>query len=248
MALKVFVDFDGTITKGDVGNAFFKRFGGPVCESIVQEFREGKLSATECFRQEVAAIGRLNEGDAKQFFNQQKIDETFRGFIAFCREQGIELLVVSDGLDYYIREVFAAHGIEDVSFFANQLELTLSGCAPGTDLAVRFPFTDAECTRCACCKRNIMLTRSAENDIIVLVGEGDSDRCPALYADIVFAKDALQTFCQQENISYFPYATFRDVTDRLDQLLKPNGGTGRVRTLRGRRRAALRRREAFIRE
>ena len=86
-----------------------------------------------------------------------------------------------------------------------------------------------------------MLTHASDDDIIVYIGEGYSDRCPAQYADIVFAKDKLQTYCQQENISYYLYASFFDVTTRLTELL------GR-RQLRKRRRAELKRREAFSRE
>ena len=38
--------------------------------------------------------------------------------------------------------------------------------------------------------------------MIVYVGDGYSDRCPVQYADIVFAKGDLQTYCQEQNISY----------------------------------------------
>ena len=86
-----------------------------------------------------------------------------------------------------------------------------------------------------------MLTSAGEEDILCLVGEGFSDQCPARYADIVFAKDGLQTYCQRENISYFPYATFADVTARLRTL------ASRPR-LRPRRRALEERRAAFARE
>ena len=63
----------------------------------------------------------------------------------------------------------------------------------------------------------------------------------ARYADIVFAKDDLQAFCQRENISYYLYESFHDVTGRLTELLDR-------RQLRKRRRAELKRMEAFQRE
>ena len=86
-----------------------------------------------------------------------------------------------------------------------------------------------------------MLTHSGEDEIIVFVGEGYSDRCPAEYADIVFAKDALQTYCQERNISYFLYTSFADVVSRLTNLLEG-------KNIRKRRNAELRRREAFLAE
>ena len=241
MALKVFVDFDGTITRQDVGNAFFREFGGPACEEIVQEYRLERISAQECFRREVAAIGTLSLEQAITFLKGQPIDESFKVLVEFCQSNHIGLHIVSDGLDFYIREILSAHSLSNVPFFANALTLTKTDTEGEYDVNIDFPFSDAECTRCACCKRNIMLTHSGDDDIIVYVGEGYSDRCPARYADVVFAKDELQSFCQQKNISYFPYTSLEQVTHRLDYLHSK-------KNIRKRRRAELNRRDVFIRE
>jgi len=241
MALKLFVDFDGTITKQDVGNAFFREFGGPVCEGIVEEYKEGRISAQECFRREVAAIGTLSLQRADAFLRDQPIDEGFRALVLFCQTHRIDLHIASDGFDFYIRKILSAHGLSSVPFFANELALEETEVEGECTLSITFPHSDEECTRCACCKRNIMLTHAGDDDTIVLVGEGYSDHCPARYADIVFAKDELQTFCQRENISYIPYTSLADVAHRLDRLRSQ-------KSIRKPRRAALNRREVFIRE
>lgn len=257
MALKIFVDFDGTITKYDVGNAFFKEFGGEICAKYIAEYKAGKISAKELFRKEVSAIGLLDEKNAKQFLQQQPIDKSFKNFVEFCHSRNIEFHIVSDGLDYYIKEILTHNSFHNVSFFANRLELKplmVSEVEPPqgsrfdssqrdgfSELSISYPFDDAECTRCACCKRNIILTKCGEDDIIVYIGEGYSDRCPAQYADVVFAKDELQKFCQRENISYFLYSSFDDVVDRLEELLAK-------KRLKPRREAEMKRRAAFIRE
>lgn len=236
MAVKIFVDFDGTVTRQDVGNAFFETFGGQGYKDILKEYEAERLSAQDTFRWGIKAIGIVNTNDVDEFVRRQPIDETFKEFCDFCRAHGVEFHVVSDGLDYYIRRVLAAHGVSGVSFFSNVVEVVpVDGNR--SSFVISFPYSDAECSRCACCKRNIMLTQCGDDDIIVYVGEGYSDRCAAQYADVVFAKDALQTFCQQENISYYPYSSFHDVVERMKVLL--------TRKLRKRRRAELRRREAF---
>jgi len=237
MALKIFVDFDGTITTEDVGNAFFETFGGPGYRDTLKEYESGVLSAQETFRRGTRAIGTARLSDVDRFLHQQKIDETFVRFVEFCRVNAIEMYIVSDGLDYYIRGILEIHNIHGVPFFSNTL---IASPVDGDRVAfdIQFPFSDAECTRCACCKRNIVLTRAGDEDIIAYIGEGYSDRCAAQYADIVFAKKSLQTFCQQENISYYPYTSFQDVVDRLKTLL--------TKRLRKRRRAELMRRSAFL--
>jgi 2-hydroxy-3-keto-5-methylthiopentenyl-1-phosphate phosphatase len=241
MTIRVFVDFDGTITREDVGNAFFRTFGGEQCQKIVNEYRSGRLTATECFRRELATIGRLDKRCADEFVRAQAIDSGFAEFVRFCSNQAIEVYVLSDGLDYYIHEILDAHRIAGVRIFSNGLVFEGPDENGTFALDIRFPYTDAECTRCACCKRNIMLTRSGDDDLIVYVGEGYSDRCPARYADVVFAKGELQTYCREENISYFPYSSFAEVIVRMKQL------TGNKRFRRPRQ-AVLRRREVFMAE
>ncbi len=240
MPLKIFVDFDGTITKEDVGNAFFRKFGGDVCTSYIAEYKAEKISAKELFRKEVAAIGVLDVFRAHEFLHLQRIDEGFIRFVEFCRRHEVEFHIVSDGLDYYIKEILKHNGIEDVSFFANRLELVPAD-SDMASAAISFPFDDAECSRCACCKRNIMLNAAGEDDRIVYVGEGYSDRCPAQYADVIFAKDELQTFCQEKNISYFLYDSFDDVVSRLKLLLAS-------KRVKPRREAEMKRRDAFLAE
>jgi len=238
MSLKVFVDFDGTVTKNDVGNEFFRHFGGPSCEVLVEQYRRGELTAQECFRREAAAIGSIRSAALDEFLDGQEIDPQFPGFLEFCRNAGVEVCIVSDGLDEYIRRVLRAKGIGDVPFFSNVLLLGPPDVRGRSPLEIRFPNSDPECGICASCKRNIMLNRAGEEDVIAYVGEGFSDQCPVRYADIVFAKDELQAYCQRENISYYLYASFDDVTARLKEL------TSR-RRVRKRRRAEQRRREVF---
>ena len=220
MALKVFVDFDGTIARQDVGNAFFRKYvGRERYDEMLREYLGERISAQECFRRGVQAIGTLNREEAAAFIRGHEIDPFFKDFMDFCDGRKIELHVVSDGLDFYINEIFAANNIAGVSVFSNTLE-----CVPIDDgqdcrLRIAFPHADTECTRCACCKRNILLTHAGEDDLIAYVGEGYSDRCPAQNADFVFARDTLQTFCQKENISYYLYHSFHDVRSRLESLL-----------------------------
>ncbi len=241
MSLRLFVDFDGTITRGDVGNMFFRAFGGAACDELVRRFRAGEISARACFLGEARAMGRVSSGALEEFVDAQEIDPSFNDLVEFCRERGVELLIVSDGIDYYIRRILGRNGCGEVPFLSNVATFLRPGEDGRAEISVAFPHSDAVCDRCACCKRNIMLTASAEEDIIAYVGEGISDRCPVRYADIVFAKDLLQTYCQNENISYYPYAGFHDVVSRLRDLMDRN-------RLRPRPRAEAERRAAFRHE
>lgn len=241
--IKVFVDFDGTITTLDVGDTMFVTFGGRRCLEFIEEYRSERISAVDCFRRECDACGDVDTTDLDAFLDRQEVDLMFGDFLTFCRERGIDCCVVSDGLDYYIRRILDRCGF-DVPFFANMLEFVPVEGANRVRFKPSFPYTDEVCERCACCKRNRMLTLCADDDIIVYVGEGYSDRCPARYADVVFAKDELVTYCRQENISYYEYRSFADVVQRLRTLLDTNH-SGKHK-LRKRRQAQLARCEVFL--
>lgn len=218
--IKVFIDFDNTITLGDVGDGLFEKFGGEVCSQFDREYREERLSAKECLRKKCTACGAVDLWVLEAFVDSQSIDPSFPQFVRFCATHGLGCTIVSNGFDYYIDRLLRRLGIQNVPFSANRLSLHPTDRELCVDLVPSFPYDDEECTRCACCKRNIMVTHGGEEDVLVYVGGGYSDQCPVHYADIVFAKPELQSYCQRHNISYFEYRTFDDVQARLGQLLQ----------------------------
>src|SRR6516225_194481 len=112
--VRVFVDFDGTITRNDVGDVMFETFGGPVCAEIVAAYRDEKLSAVDCFRKESEACGDVDRGRLDGFLDEQEFDASFPGFIGFCRANGIPCTVLSDGMDYYIRRILDRAGLHEL--------------------------------------------------------------------------------------------------------------------------------------
>lgn len=243
--VKIFIDFDGTLTKNDVGDALFEKFGGSVCKSHVSDYRRGTISAITCFRLESDACGDIDIVEFDEFIRSQEIDASVKEFFSFCGNSGFECSVVSDGMDYYIERILNHNGIGHIPFYANHLELIPSGRPGKFNLSPSFPYTDEECDRCACCKRNIILTRCADDDFIVYIGEGYSDLCPVRYADIVFAKDELLQFCRREKIPHSAYGSFSDVLRILKDKTGKKTFTGKAK-LKKRRQAQLACRDVFI--
>ena len=235
--LRVFCDFDGTICRDDVGREFFRTFVGEErAKAIVQDYLDGSITASESLTRECAAVDDCSEAMFGEFEKKFEVDQSFPAFAQFCSLNQIPLTVLSDGLDKYVQPILARAKLESVPWFANRLEFKRE--AKKTTLGVDFPYSDAECDRCGNCKRNHMLTLSADEDVIVYIGDGISDRCPARFADIVFAKRSLIKYCQLENISFFEFNDFNDVLKRLEPLV------GRKR-LKHRREAVMARRDVF---
>src|SRR6185369_13667634 len=73
---------------------------------------------------------------------------------------------------------------------------------------------------CGTCKMRAVLEAPGP---VAFVGEGDSDRFGALYADIVFAKDALVAWCERDGVPFVPWEDFDDVRSRLEAALSLPG-------------------------
>jgi 2-hydroxy-3-keto-5-methylthiopentenyl-1-phosphate phosphatase len=58
----------------------------------------------------------------------------------------------------------------------------------------------------------------ASHGPVAFVGEGQSDRYGALYADVVFAKLGLVEICERDGVPYLPWETFDDVVAALEGL------------------------------
>ncbi len=235
--LRVFCDFDGTVARQDIGNALFTHFAGDIAHDIAQRYVRGEMTARECLLAEAAAAGKVSPEELSRFVANFPVDEHFREFKEFCASRNIPLTILSDGLDFYIERVLRQNGVGDCVYYGNRLEF-IAG-EGGTTMGVSFPYTDSECRFCGNCKRNHMLTLSGDEDIIVYVGDGISDRCPVQFADMVFAKKGLIAYCQEANISYFEFSTFADVQRRLESIL----GNKRIRK---RREAEMARRDIFM--
>ena len=205
---RAFIDFDGTITKVDVGNSFFRRFGNEK-ESLrkVAMWKSGELSGSDLLLQEAEYV-HVTKEEAVEFCRSCEMDPSFKDFVSFCRDSNIDMTILSDGLDFYIEEILKINGITGIPFYSNMAHFD-------TDrISIEIPY-ESDCTKCANCKGHQILRRSGPDDVIIYIGNGFSDRCAVPYADIVFAKDDLLKHCEENNITYFPFESFADVITRL---------------------------------
>jgi len=234
---KIFVDFDGTITRQDVGDALFRKFGDPVeTDRIVANLLNGKITARKCWELLFATVNKINKLELDSFVDKMEVDQTFHQFHTYCLENKIEMFVLSDGFDYYINRIFKKENLNHVKIFANNLIINANN-----ELIPSFPYFDLDCQTSANCKRNHILNNSGDDDYTVYIGDGNSDKYSTQFCDFIFAKNDLLKHCEKERITYFPFCNFNDVITRLEALkLK--------KRLRKRHQAELKRREVYLQE
>jgi len=205
--IAVLCDFDGTVARDDVGNLLFRSFSenGEAME-IVQRWKRGEISSRECLEKE-ASLARVDRETLDKFICERCLDPYFKDFHDFACRRGMEVVIVSDGLDYYVEKMLVRNGLGHLDFYANRLDFDGNG-----GFGVTFPWHDLlECTDCGCCKTHHLFRYREEGYYIIYVGDGLSDRCPCETADFVFAKGDLLRHCRDKGIAHVEFDNFRDV-------------------------------------
>jgi 2-hydroxy-3-keto-5-methylthiopentenyl-1-phosphate phosphatase len=200
----VLVDFDGTITQQDVGAHLFNTYSKNRSQKIVSLWLKGEISSRECLERECQLI-EITPFELRNFALIQKIDAQFPAFVDLCKGEKLELVIVSDGLDFYIKLILEKYGLDEIPFYSNRLRFKNGVMNP------EFPFFDRGCGACGNCKSYHLKNLRSKSGKVVYIGDGLSDKCAVKEAEIVFAKNDLREFCIKENIPCFSYKDFGDI-------------------------------------
>ena len=109
----------------------------------------------------------------------------------------------------------AKEKLNNLEVYCNKAKVT-----PDNKIIPEFPYGDEECKYCGNCKRNHILSNSGDDDYIIYIGDGYSDKCPIQYCDFIFAKNSLLKYCEVNRITFFPFKNFIDVKIKLEELYK----------------------------
>ena len=235
--LKIFSDFDGTITLYDtwieMGEFFIKKKNE--WAEIIKSFEELKIGARECFIRECALVENFDINEFNRIIDNQRLDPLFIDFYDYCNKNDLSLTILSEGMDYYIKRILDNNKLS-IPFYSNKIVFS----PDMKSIGLEFPYSDADCRKCGTSKRNILMNSTSDDEISVFIGDGFSDTCAVNYADIVFAKKSLASYCWKNNITYHEYQTFGDIKKKLEKFLNS-------KSLKHRQAAKLKRREVFLR-
>ena len=203
----LFFDFDNTITVEDVLDRVIQEF------SISDDWREweaawirGEISTARCLEKQVAGI-RASRAELMEFVRDSQIDHHFASVVQWAESADVNLLIVSDNFSCFVREILSRHGLSHLRVMANELTFL------GNQLEAHFPFRSTACERCAHCKA--LHFQHFDRYRKIYVGDGLSDVCPALAADVVFAKESLADLLSSRGVPFNFFASLRTIADFL---------------------------------
>jgi 2-hydroxy-3-keto-5-methylthiopentenyl-1-phosphate phosphatase len=210
--VRVVIDWDGTVTERDFLEAVITTFGDQrIYEETESEL--GRLTLNEVIAIETATVSAPLGAVLAWVREHARLRPGFPDFARRYRP-----LVVSSGFHELIEPVLAREGLE-LDVVANRLDPAPDGW--------RAIFRNSE--PCPVCGEPCKRADVAGLDRVVYVGDGVSDRCVALAAHRVFARDGLARYLSSEGVPFEPYADFYDVSSALDgdAVVPPGRSRGR---------------------
>ena len=209
--MRLYCDFDGTVTKGDTTDLVLRALASPSWERLERAWERGEVSASDCMHRQIGLI-QGSDDDLDAILETVEIDPSFSRFVGWCETHELPLTIVSDGVDRFIGHVLRRHALGHLPVVSNRLignpkRRQLSqpnmrpGCAAGSGV----------------CKCAVVSQQSPGT--IVFIGDGRSDFCVSSRADILFAKNSLAEYAKGRGKTFYPFGSFDDVTCTLARLI-----------------------------
>ncbi len=200
-----FFDFDNTITTCDVFDDMVMRFSKDErWIKLEKRWKEGKIGSMECLEGQIKGI-RITKKALDRHLSSIKLDPYFKRLIHFLDAKRIKKIILSDNFDYILKRILNQNSLKKLKVYSNKLQFDKDRLIP------HFPFRSKNCKVCAHCKTKNLLANVDKDSIIIYVGDGNSDICPAEYADIIFAKKDLLKYCKDKKLHCLRYNSLREV-------------------------------------
>ncbi len=210
----IFLDFDGTITKTDTVNLFFKTFANSKWLEVEKDWTDGKIDSKTCMQMQLDLIKNLTEEKFYNFLNSIEFQD---GFIEFCKimeKYDKNITIISDGFDFFIDYILKNKNLNNIKFYSNKLNILKNNNFLKFKLS--FPNSDKLCSlELGTCKCAVVKHSVTDGEKFIYAGDGLSDRCIASKAHLLFAKNSLKNHCIENGISFVEFNDFNDILNRL---------------------------------
>ena len=211
--LAILLDYDGTVAQTDVGDMVMAEHVTADWEPIVAAYDEGRVGSRRTMEAELALL-RATEDELMATAVAQPHDPGVAVLARRAAGAGVPVEIVSDGFAFYVPDAMAALDLEDLPIVAASTTFS------GDRARIAFPNGHPSCLVCGTCKRQRVLAHQAAGRAVVFVGDGESDRYAAGYADVVFAKRSLVRICVEAGWAFQRWTEFAEIDGWLARVLE----------------------------
>ena len=204
-------DFDGSITVKDASFFLLDEYARGDWRSLFQDYKEGRISVGE-FNTRAFAMVKADEATlTRTLQGKVRVRRGFPQMVSYCRERGFRLVIVSNGLEFYINAL-----LEDIGLGGLEIHAAKAWFSP-QGMKVQYVGPDGESVDDGL-KEAYIKTFLKEGYRVIYVGNGDSDINPAKYAYRILARGELLVYCEENNLTCKSFDDLNDVVRALKHL------------------------------
>ncbi len=204
-------DFDGTITEDDASFILLDIFARGDWRRLLRDYKERRISVGQFNTRAFALVKADKPAMLEAIKGRVKIRPDFHELVAYFSSRGFRLVIVSNGLDFYIKAILKEIGLENIEVHAAQTQFHPEG------IKVQYIGPDGKQLDDGLKQAYIKLFLR-QGYRVIYIGNGDSDIAPAKYAHQVFARGELLAYCKKNNLECKPFEDFNDVVRALEVL------------------------------
>jgi 2-hydroxy-3-keto-5-methylthiopentenyl-1-phosphate phosphatase len=209
MATVVQCDFDGTVTKKDTSFFLLDAFAQGDWRRLLREYKEHKISVGEFNTKAFAMVKADKPTLLEALKGKVEVRAGFHELVNYCLKKDFRLVIVSNGLDFYIKAVLRDLALKNIEMHAAQASFYPEG------MEVQYVGPDGKRLDDDF-KEEYVKSFLKLGYRVIYVGNGDSDIAPAKYAHHIFATGELMAYCRDNNLDCKPFENFLDVVRELN--------------------------------
>lgn len=202
--MRIYCDFDGTITILDTTDQVLSQRADPLWQEVEADWTAGRITAAECMRQQISLID-TDEAELDAVLDQCVLRPGFIDFVAWCDDHNVPLTIVSDGVDRFITRILSRYDLGHLPVISNQLALE------GEHFRLAQPHARAGCAAGSGVCKCAIVSESQGEGPLVYIGDGRSDFCVSGRADILFARDRLADYALERKQAFTPFDSFNEI-------------------------------------
>lgn len=204
-------DFDGTITEEDISFLILDAFADGDWKGLLEEYKAGRISVGD-FNTRAFSMVKADKKTLRQLVRQKtRIRDGFPELLDYCHRKGFRFVIVSNGLEFYIKTILKCLGIDNIQVFAAKAKFNPNG--------IRASYIGPDGIELQNDFKEAYIRRFLENGYrIIYIGNGASDVPSARLANHVFAADTMLAHCRQARLDCTPFSSLNDVVKAMELL------------------------------
>ena len=209
MNTTIFCDFDGTIAEQDVFVQAVQQFAPELTAELLPELYALRITLKDGVRRLLESIPSSQYPAMIEYVKNQPMRSGFVELLDFLDIQQIPLIIISGGLVDIVKAVIGTEltrrvaGIQAIEINCQSEYLQVNSAWEGeTELIAK-----------------VKVIQHYQVDKPIVIGDSITDFNMAMYAPIVFARDRLATYLDEQHKPYLPWTDFFDIRDRLKSII-----------------------------